>query len=197
VTSRVAELLREARRSAGLTQGELARRSGVSQPHVSAYENGRREPSVPTITRLIEASGHELVLSLRVPAYRPMSLADIAHEIPADQPGARGGRWFWVREFLRGFTDDAGHDERAALILKDPAATGERVWDAILAAVAEHLSFHHDLPCPRWVHEPGRFAGHAWFLSDLPTQRAWAVETSPASFRRRNLFILPADLGVA
>lgn len=126
-----------------------------------------------------------------------MSLAAIAGEIAADHPAARGGRWFWVREFLRGFTDDAaGVDERAALILEEPAATGERAWDAVLAALAEYLSFHFALPCPGWVHDPGRFTEHAWFLSDLPTQRAWAVETSPASFRRRNLFILPADLGV-
>jgi transcriptional regulator with XRE-family HTH domain len=191
-------LLREARKTAGLTQREVARRSGVSQPHISAYENGRRQPTVPTMARLIEATGNRLLLGLAPPAYRPVALAEIAPEIAVDQPGSRGGRWFWIREFLRGFHDDAESDAaRAALIADEPPGTGLREWDAVLAAVAEHLSFHHGLPCPEWVHDGARFAERAWFLSDLPSQRAWAVETSPASFRRRNLFVLPVDLHVA
>lgn len=194
-----AALLREARQAAGLTQREVARRSGVSQPHVSAYENGRRQPTLPTIARLIEATGHRLAVGIEeLGPHRPLSLAEIAPEIASDRPEARGGRWFWVREFLRGFSDDTrSAEERRALIDEQPPETGSRDWDAVLAAVAEHLSFHHDFPCPAWVHDPDRFAERAWFLSDLPTQRAWAVETSPASFRRRNLFVLPADLQVA
>jgi hypothetical protein len=58
VTSDAAELIRSARRSAGMTQCELARRAGVAQPVVSAYENGRREPGLAMLSKLIEASGH-------------------------------------------------------------------------------------------------------------------------------------------
>ena len=194
-----AKLLRDARLSAGLTQREVARRSGVSQPHVSAYETGKRQPTVPTMARLIDATGHGLVLGLRSRAPgRPVSLAEAGAKIAVDPEHARGGRWFWIREFLRGFVDDvAGTDQRWALIAEPPASTGASEWDAVLAAVAEHLAFHHQLPCPGWSQEPARCAERAWFLSDLPTQRAWAVETSPAAFRRRNLFIVPADLHVA
>lgn len=194
-----AKLLREARLAAGFTQRELARRSGVSQPHVSAYETGKRQPTVPTMARLIDATGHGLVLGLRPrTAGRPMSLAEVAVKIAVDPTHARGGRWFWVREFLRGFADDvAGTDERAALMAEPPAGSGATEWDAVLAALAEHLAFHHHLPCPDWTQERARCAQRAWFLSELPTQRAWAVETSPAAFRRRNLFVLPADLHVA
>lgn len=157
-----------------LTQREVAERSGVSQPHVSAYENSRRQPTLPTMARLVNATGHELVLGVRQRApYQPLTLAGIAPRIAADAPGARGGRWFWVREFLRGFSDDTGTTvERSGLIAEAPPLTGEQVWDAVLAALAEHLSFHHALPCPEWVHGAHRVAEHAWFLSDLPTQRA-------------------------
>lgn len=197
VTIEAGDVVRRARLAAGLSQHELALRSGVSQPHVSAYETGRRQPTVPTIARLVEATGHSLIFDL-VPHATPMSLADIAPRIAADPPQARGGRWLWVREFLRGFADDAvGAKSRAALIADPPLTTGSLEWDAVLAAVAEHLAFHHNLRCPQWTLNPGRFAERAWFLSDLPTQRAWAVETSPASFRRRNLFVLRADLQVA
>ena len=57
-------LLSEARRRAGLTQMELATRAGVTQSVISAYESGHRQPAVPTLAALIEATGHELVLSL-------------------------------------------------------------------------------------------------------------------------------------
>lgn len=62
-------LVRDARRRAGLTQRELARRSGVEQPVISAYERGRRQPTLPTLLRLLRAAGFELDAELR-PARR-------------------------------------------------------------------------------------------------------------------------------
>ncbi|CAN5556844.1 MAG: helix-turn-helix domain-containing protein [Actinomycetota bacterium] len=50
-------LIATARRQAGLTQVELAARAGTSQPAVSAYEAGRRSPSVATLQRLLAACG--------------------------------------------------------------------------------------------------------------------------------------------
>lgn len=64
MTGDAASLLREARRRSHLTQTEVARRAGVAQSVISAYEAGRREPSVRTLARLIEATGYELVLDL-------------------------------------------------------------------------------------------------------------------------------------
>lgn len=47
--------LRDRRTAAGLTQTELARRSGVAQPNIAAYERGSRVPS-PATCRKIEAA---------------------------------------------------------------------------------------------------------------------------------------------
>lgn len=58
-------VLREARLRAGLTQRALAERAGVAQPVIAAYEAGRRQPSVPTLLRLVRAAGQRLDLSLR------------------------------------------------------------------------------------------------------------------------------------
>ena len=60
-------LLREARQKAGLSQAELGRRAGVTQSVVSAYESGARQPSVPTLQRLIEATGSELEIGFTEP----------------------------------------------------------------------------------------------------------------------------------
>ena len=61
---KVAGLLREARRRAGLTQHELARRAGTTQSAISAYETGASSPSVATLQRLLAATGHDLELGV-------------------------------------------------------------------------------------------------------------------------------------
>lgn len=62
-----ARLIKAVRRRQGLTQAELARRAGTSQPVVSAYEHGRRDPSWETLRRLVEAGGERLVLAAQRP----------------------------------------------------------------------------------------------------------------------------------
>ncbi|MGH3548571.1 MAG: helix-turn-helix domain-containing protein [Pseudonocardiaceae bacterium] len=62
-------MIREARRRARLSQTDLARRAGVAQSVISAYESDRREPGLRTLTKLIEATGHQLALEL-IPAPR-------------------------------------------------------------------------------------------------------------------------------
>jgi transcriptional regulator with XRE-family HTH domain len=56
----VASVLRQARRDAGLTQSELATRIRTSQATISAYESGRKQPSVDTLGRLLAATGLRL-----------------------------------------------------------------------------------------------------------------------------------------
>ena len=57
-------VLREARRSAGLTQRELAARAGTSQATIARYESGAVSPTLRTFQRLIEACGLRVTLQL-------------------------------------------------------------------------------------------------------------------------------------
>jgi len=50
-----------------MSQVELAARAGVAQSVISAYESGRRQPSVPTLAALVEAAGFELAMTVRRP----------------------------------------------------------------------------------------------------------------------------------
>jgi len=52
-----AKLIREARLAAGMTQGELARRSRTSQSAVAAYESGAKIPTAETLDRLLRSAG--------------------------------------------------------------------------------------------------------------------------------------------
>jgi transcriptional regulator with XRE-family HTH domain len=60
-----ASLIRDARRRAGLSQRELARRSGTAQSVVARIERGQTDPSTRTLARLVSAAGFELEAKLR------------------------------------------------------------------------------------------------------------------------------------
>ncbi len=74
-------LIRQARRSAGITQAELSRRSGISVPVLSAYENGRRQPSVAALARISDACGEELSLRPRLAPYGSARAAHILEQV--------------------------------------------------------------------------------------------------------------------
>ena len=61
---RSAALIREARLRAGLTQAELAERTGRDRSVVARWEQGVVAPSVETLIELVRACGFDLPLEL-------------------------------------------------------------------------------------------------------------------------------------
>ena len=57
-----AGMVKMARRRAGLSQRELARRSGVAQPTISRVESGRMSPTFDTLNALVEACGMQIAV---------------------------------------------------------------------------------------------------------------------------------------
>ncbi len=57
-------LLRLARTRAGLTQRELARRAGTSQPAIARLERGQTSPTLATVARLAAVAGFDVMLEL-------------------------------------------------------------------------------------------------------------------------------------
>ncbi len=70
-----ADLLREARLRAGLTQAQLGRRVGRSQSQIARWERGEVKPSLETLRELIRACG--LDLWFRLATYDDSYLVDI------------------------------------------------------------------------------------------------------------------------
>lgn len=70
-----AEIIRDARSRAGLTQVQLAARAGVTQSVISTYENGHREPSLAALQRLVRAAGFAASVDL-LPVDAPLPLVD-------------------------------------------------------------------------------------------------------------------------
>lgn len=74
-----AELVRRARRAAGLTQRELAQRAKTAQSVVARIETGMTSPTISTLERLLAAAGFELNADLSpLPVKGSHMLADVA-----------------------------------------------------------------------------------------------------------------------
>ncbi len=61
-SSPAAEIVRAARRAAGLTQTDLAKRVGSTQSAVSRWEAGRDDPRLTTLAAIVRACGQRLSL---------------------------------------------------------------------------------------------------------------------------------------
>jgi transcriptional regulator with XRE-family HTH domain len=56
------QLIRQARRDAGLTQQQLARRLGVTQATLAKLERNGSNPTIRTLQRVLRATGRDLEL---------------------------------------------------------------------------------------------------------------------------------------
>ena len=85
------ELLERVRVSSGLTQEELARRAGTSRSTLSAYEHGRKSPTVDTFTRLLSRAGWDLAAEPHVSFTEHLSAHGKPTWIPDRLPRLRAG----------------------------------------------------------------------------------------------------------
>lgn len=111
------ETIREARRLSKMSQSELARSAGVSQPVISAYERGHREPGLATLARLIEATGHQLRVEV-VPR------ADAGRGLPDTAVGRR------LRRHRRALTSTAARRGASNVRVFGSVARGEDTEDS-------------------------------------------------------------------
>lgn len=197
-------LIREARRAAGLSQRELARRARTSQPTVSAYEQGRKVPSAATLARLVEAAGAELTTrpaeDVRAWLRRTGRTTDRPLSVfPRAAQRVRGGEdlRYVVRELLDQlyrWEEIRGSDALAQLIAEPAPLTGDAHTDAFLAALAEHLAVTRGLERPAWSRDASRFLDRWWFPHARRGFDALALRDAPAAFRRRGIMVHPSML---
>jgi transcriptional regulator with XRE-family HTH domain len=187
---RSADLLIAARKQSGLTQAQMARIAKTTQSAIAAYEAGRREPTVPVLQRMLEATGHNLVIAFEADKsiYR---IADLARDIRETPTKNSERRLRLVFEFLRELNESQQLSLRFAV---EPEATGDRRFDALLASITEDSCVRGGVAPPSWVFNDQRFLDEAWWVSDLKSARVPALVNTPASFRRRGVMIDRRDL---
>jgi transcriptional regulator with XRE-family HTH domain len=186
----LSDLIRSARRNAGLTQSDLARQAHTTQPAIAAYESGRRTPSVATLRRVLGACEHDLLIAAHPRIRRgAQSLRELAPAIAAD---LRDRRESDALRRLYGFADDfrgSSRPGKVELLRKEPPFTGDERFDAALAGAAEHFAREAALSPPSWVDADIRFVEPWWFVSSAPALDGYVLAHTPAAFARHGVFI--------
>lgn len=85
-TMPVQSLMEAARRAAGASQAEVGRRAGTSRTAISAYEHGRKSPSLTTLTRILDACGFEIQAFPRVSFHDIPGQAGRQYRVPDGLP---------------------------------------------------------------------------------------------------------------
>jgi transcriptional regulator with XRE-family HTH domain len=194
-------LARCARAASGLSQSELALRSGIAGSSLSLIEHGKREPTVATLESLLLATRHTVVT---IPTVRS-DAARIASEIGAALGGSNTAvdnstavtntaRAF--RRFIQladNLAAEAGAT-RVGLTLTEPAPTGSTQWDTAIAALCEYRLNADALPVPEWISARTGNLSTPWTpkttVYDIPADRAQV----PSEFLSRGILIEAATL---
>ena len=66
--------------------------------------------------------------------------------------------------------------------------TGHAKWDALLAAVVEHIAILHNHRPPDWTQEPQRFLELPWVIPSFPSIARRAVLGASAVFIKHGVF---------
>ena len=97
-----ADGIRDARRRAGLTVRQLARRADTSHSAIVAYESGAKVPGGPTLERILRSCGFGLRIELvplapfedrRARGRELVDVLDLAEQFPARHRGGISARF--------------------------------------------------------------------------------------------------------
>ena len=181
-----ADLVRNARQSAGMSARALAKLAQVPPSTVLRIENGQVDPTFGMLRRLLDAAGQDLRLqSIRRSSLRRSpflaELADAWVESPDEHPD-----WTRIRSFLDFLALHPDHVERA--IIRRPPKSKSPVLDTLLAGVAEKLADDARIGRPAWTRRtPG--LSEEWSPFGTPRLIAMWREAAPHQLLDRGLVI--------
>ena len=133
------------------------------------------------------STGRQILIS-----YHPMTVADLAARL--SQATDDRTRWKLVWEFLEEYRWEPG-EVQPSLLQDEPRPVVDARWDALLAALAEHVAAQHNLAPSRWADL--RVLRRPWFPAELRVQRADALVRAPAAFRKHGVYPSASDLEAA
>lgn len=179
-----ATLLRSARKGAGLSQGELAKRVAHPQESISRVERGR-DPRLSTWSSLVWGTGHSTVLIPTIRAGVAELSAEIAQRLSRDDSAGA------LRALIQ-INDNLSSEHglvRGALAIQEPATTAHRWWDAAIAALVHWRLAEEGLPLPAWVTSPSRYLPKAQYIPVDPADPIPPREAVPAAFVEHGVLI--------
>ena len=177
-------LIRTARSTKGLSQIELAELTGFDQAVISRYEGGSGV-RFSTLDKILGSTGSSLYMAP-------------TNGLSADQAAILISTYLKSNELqsamrvLIQLNDDLLREHgitRGVLGLSEPATTGNKVWDAALAALVAWRLNQEALPLPGWVNHAERFLATNYILKfdsadPLPTE-----SETPDEFLKRGVLV--------
>ncbi len=193
----VSEGLKEALDDSGLTQAEFSAALGTSAPRFSAYRAGKTVPSAAFYLRALR-----LAASLKAARERgwmtpPAATREISRAL-------RRGDDLWalkmtlqardhLRELLR------AKDKASGAWAAAPRSTGDRRWDALLAALTEHEFNAANTAAPSWAEAHHNRLGKQdeWVMPSLLYDEAEVRTRTPEWLAERGIYAAERDLVTA
>ena len=80
-------------------------------------------------------------------------------------------------------------DERRRMVAARAPKIGDQRWDAFVAGLTEWLAVQGGVQTPGWTHEAERYLDHGWWVSRLPSMRAWEYAGTPLSLKVRGVYL--------
>lgn len=189
--------LGQALADSGLTQAEFAAALGTSASRFSAYHAGKTVPSAAFYLRTLRVAA-----SLKAAKERGwMTPQSSAREI---RRALRQGDTLWAlklalqgRDHLRELLRE--HDEAGRAWAAAPRTTGDRRWDALLAALTEHEFESAEHEVPRWAGaDDKRLDEHdQWVLPSLLLDEAEVRAATPPWLAEHGIYAAGRDLVTA
>lgn len=191
---RASEIVRAVRQASGLSVRALADAAGVAASTVHRIERGDINPTVDTLDRIARAAG--MTVQAMPQADHRLGLVGLAQCIRKDLVADADDRSTPVRRAaeLVALARRTGDGDLLGMLAVRPPPTGDARWDAFVAALAEWLAVSRARLAPDWAGERDRFLGGGWWVSAMPSMRAWEYAGSPLSFKVRGVYLHRASL---
>ncbi len=179
------DILEAVRRSKGLSQSALARKTKTFQANISSIEAGKTDPGVSTLEQCLAPLGYSLIA---LPTKTP-SVSQIALKIGEAISKSQHGRAYRLVIQLSDNLEALSPELCLALSITPPPLTSDRKYDSLIAALVEFHLARSALPIPNWVHEPGRKLEKREAIDNYETNLKQLAERTPKAFLKHNILI--------
>lgn len=179
-------MLKEIRGNRGVSQRALAAKSGLSFGCVQRLEKDEHNWRIGSLRRVARAlnlpsGGLDFVVT-RYLNVAPDSVEDVAMRMHGD------GFDSW-KIHLFNFVDRFRVEPDGGLIRRPPVLDLDPRLRALIASTVESLCAEMGRCAPDWCRGISRL-DTPWFVSGVENLKAMALVESPASFRKRNIYVL-------
>ena len=192
----IGQAIREARSTAGRSQTEVAAAAGVGRQWLVRLERGHEGAALGKVLRVLDELGLAPLAGSGHDAPRRMgpwmTAPDLTEAVGAEL--RRGDTTFALRLLARAVADLRSLHELSDLdrFLGEPASTGDRRWDTLVAAAVSRECRLRGVVAPRWTDvQP---LGAWWFPDDDPVVLARTMQRTPVDLRVKGIWLDGAAL---